>query len=349
MKKTAGISKRKQAIEKAKEKLKQQEFFDPTFDATFKKIFKKKEKLIHFLNAILHLEGTNAIVSVKRLSPGIRLAKPNSKRMKNKAVPLVANFDVHAKTDDGRFIDIEMQRAGHEDFLERVDLYSAILTVNSKISLNKSMKPKELEKHPYRMPGVCSIWICNFPVPFCKSYREDLSLFRHSDVGTSGALPVYPGKRYIIIDLTKPVSQNADSPEKEWIKLFKEMPLAKQIPKVDPVLQGVYRLLRITRSSNKFLTEVATSMIDKDEFNACLYSAIQRSKEEGEAEGLAKGKEEGLAEGRAEGEANGLVKGRAEGEAKAKRKFAARDKKIAKFLRSIGVSRKNISTAFAID
>ena len=82
-------------------------------------------------------------------------------------------------------------------------------------------------------------------------------------------------------------------------------------------------------------------MIDKDEFNACLYSAIQRSKEEGEAEGLAKGKEEGLAEGRAEGEAKG--------EAKVKRKFAARDKKIAKFLRSIGVSRKNISAAFAIE
>ena len=78
-------------------------------------------------------------------------------------------------------------------------------------------------------------------------------------------------------------------------------------------------------------------MIDKDEFNACLYSAIQRSKEEGEAEGLAKGKEEGL------------IEGEAKGEAKAKRKFAARDKKIAKFLRSIGVSRKNISTAFAID
>ncbi len=30
-----------------------------------------------------------------------------------------------------------MQRAAHDDFLERVDLYSAILTVNSKIILNR--------------------------------------------------------------------------------------------------------------------------------------------------------------------------------------------------------------------
>ena len=74
-------------------------------------------------------------------------------------------------------------------------------------------------------------------------------------------------------------------------------------------------------------------MIDKDEHNACLYTAIRISKEEGIAVGMAKG--------RAEGEAKG--------EAKAKRKFAARDKKIAKFLRSIGVSQKNITSALAID
>ena len=77
-------------------------------------------------------------------------------------------------------------------------------------------------------------------------------------------------------------------------------------------------------------------MIDRDEFNACLYTAIRKSKEEGKEEGLA------------EGEAKGRVEGLAEGEAKVKRKFAARDKKIAKFLRSIGVSRKNISTALAM-
>ena len=69
--------------------------------------------------------------------------------------------------------------------------------------------------------------------------------------------------------------------------------------------------------------------IDKDEHNACLYTAIRISKEEGIAEGMAKGE----------------AKGRAE----TKRKFAARDKKIAKFLRSIGVSQKNITSALAID
>ena len=61
-------------------------------------------------------------------------------------------------------------------------------------------------------------------------------------------------------------------------------------------------------------------MIDKDEHNACLYTAIRISKEEGIAEG----------------------------EAETKRKFAARDKKIAKFLQAHGVSAKLMTAAFAI-
>ena len=69
-------------------------------------------------------------------------------------------------------------------------------------------------------------------------------------------------------------------------------------------------------------------MIDRDEHNACLYTEIRISKEEGIAEGMAKGE----------------AKGRAE----TKRKFAARDKKIAKFLQAHGVSAKLMTAALAI-
>ena len=40
--------------------------------------------------------------------------------------------------------------------------------------------------------------------------------------------------------------------------------------------------------------------------------------------------------------------GFADGEAKANKRIAVRDKKIAEFLQSIGVSKKNIATAFSI-
>jgi len=64
------------------------------------------------------------------------------------------------------------------------------------------------------------------------------------------------------------------------------------------------------------LMKVATSMIDRDEFNACVSTA------------------------RHEGEAKG--------EAKANKRFAAREKKIAKYLRSHGVSAQLLNAALAI-
>ena len=94
-------------------------------------------------------------------------------------------------------------------------------------------------------------------------------------------MTIYPKKRYIIIDLTKYIPTEATSPENQT-----------------------------------FITEVATGMVDKDEFNACMSYARREGYEEGEA--------------------------------RAKRKFAARDKKIAEYFRSIGVPKKHIETAMAI-
>ena len=111
------------------------------------------------------------------------------------------------------------------------------------------------------MPTAYSIWICNFPVPFCRDFHEQQALFRNSDVINPLPLTIYPKKKYIIIDLTK---------------------------------------------------YVPTGMIDKDEFNTCMSFARREGYEEGEAKG----------------------------EARAKRKFAARDKKIAEYFRSIGVPKK---------
>ncbi|MBR5412503.1 MAG: PD-(D/E)XK nuclease family transposase [Fibrobacter sp.] len=78
--------------------------FDPTYDPVFKRIFKKKKNLIHFLNAILRLKGKREIVSVTHLRPTLHLRTPKKGKK-------ITRFDIHARTRDGRFIDIEMQRA----------------------------------------------------------------------------------------------------------------------------------------------------------------------------------------------------------------------------------------------
>jgi hypothetical protein len=138
-------------------------------------------------------------------------------------------------------------------------------------------------------------------------------------------LTIYPKKRYIIIDLTKYIPTEATSPENQWIELFRNLPTAKAVPRgIDKVVRAVYRQLLVKKATETFITEVATGMVDKDEFNACMSYARREGYEEGEA------------------------KGEAKGEARAKRKFAARDKKIAEYFRSIGVPKKHIETAMAI-
>ena len=302
---------RQQAIRKAEAKLRKLTFFDPTYDTVFKKIFQKMQTLVHFLNAILHLEGERRFVYAEPIKPTINLSTP-AKNQK------IARFDVHARTANGRFIDIEMQRANHEDFLERIELYSSLLTVNAKIILDSETPPHQRADHPYRMPTVYSIWICNFDVEFCKSYHEEISLFRHSDLGMLNPLPVYPKKRYIIVDLTKYIPKKDNSPENEWINLFKNASKAKRVPKVnDGVLDDVYERLRISNATSKFIKKVATDMVTKEEISTRMGTARR--------------------EGFAEGEAKGLVKGEARGKAK-----------MAKFLRAKGVSAKLLNAALAI-
>ena len=130
-------------------------------------------------------------------------------------------------------------------------------------------------------------------------------------------MPIYPKKRYIVIDLTKYIPKKDNSPENEWIRLFKTMPLIKRAPKCkDEIIAEVYECMRIDKSTDEFITEVATNMIDRDEYNASISYARRI--------------------------------GREEGEAKANNKNAARDKKIEKFLRSKGVSPKILAAALAI-
>ena len=312
---------RREAIQKKKAELKRQVFFDPTYDPTFKKIFKKVVNLIHFLNAILHLEGEQRIVHISPLKPKVSLDSVSPKVVAASTKPKIVCFDIHARTANGDYFDVEMQRAVQEDFLDRIEYYSSMLSVNAKITMVRETSQKHSTNHPYLMPRVFSIWICNFNVDFCKNYREEISLYRASDVGKLGALPIYPKKRYIVVDLTKYVPKMDDNAESRWLNLFKTMPYAKRVPKCkDDVIAEIYECMRIDKSTDEFITEVATNMIDRDEYNAGMSYARRTGFEEGEARGVAK----------------------------TMKKFAARDKKIAKYHRSKGVSPEILATALAI-
>ena len=95
------------------------------------------------------------------------------------------------------------------------------------------------------------------------------------------------------------------------------MPMAKRTPKgLDGVMDDVYERMKIKNAASNFVKKVATHMVTKEEISTRLGTARREGEERGEA--------------------------------KANKKFAARMAKMAKFLKSNGVSAKLLNAALAI-
>lgn len=267
---------KKEMIQQQIRIIKSKIFLDPRIDAVFKKLFSHSRFLIHFLNVILHLPRESLIVSA--------VYKKVTVKLTSKAGGEETRFDIHAKLNNGKFVDLEMQRARHSDFLDRVELYGSQLSINSKISFDRKRSEKELKAHPYLMPQTFSVWICDFPVPFCNSYREEIALYRASDVGKKGALPVYKKKNYIIVDLTKYFGRK--STEAQWLRLLKGASTARATPKgSNKVVADAYNSIKVDEASDKFIKEIANNMVTQAE----IYTRLNDAKVQGYEEGLLQG------------------------------------------------------------
>ncbi len=262
-------------VQKQVEIIKQRTFLDPTLDMVFKKIFSKDVTLIHFLNAVLHPTEDRKIISIVRKKPASTLTSAIDTEE--------VRFDVHARLNNGTFVDLEMQRAWHEDFADRMELYADQLSIESKIHFDSQRTATERADHPYLMPTTYSVWICNFPVNFCESYHEELGLFRFSSIGDPDALPVYNKKRYIVIDLSKVDAKVLDlnTAETEWLELFTRMASAKAAPKTsDPIIADVYSRMKVSLHENNFITEIATGMVTEAEISTRIGTARREGKDE---------------------------------------------------------------------
>ena len=105
-------------------------YLDPSYDPAFYALLDDEEALADFINSLLHLEDGRKIKSMKyTFNQPLILRAPEAKEIK---------FDIHAWTEDNRCMDIEIQRASHPFFTDRVLLYGAYLTIDGKIKMDKS-------------------------------------------------------------------------------------------------------------------------------------------------------------------------------------------------------------------
>ena len=313
-----------------------EEFLLPNYSETFRILMDDKDTIRDMLNSLLELDHDHEIVNLTyEFEKYIDVYMPGDEPMK---------LDVWVATKDNRFMNIELQNRHHPFLKDRMRLYNAYQTLRSKHDYNKSeqfaaFSEKEQKVRYYEVPETVSIWLCNFSILKRKKiYKDVWMLYSQYDVNhisqtATAPLPLFPKNKYIVIDLLKfaKLRKGVNTREDYWLRLLCKGPL--DVPETeDPLFVNARNRLRVSNVKPELLNAIGANMYDPHEYEAILAEAELKAEARGEARG----------------EAKGIAKGIAKGEAKANKKFAARDKKIAKFLRSIGVSAKGVSTALAI-
>ena len=301
-----------------------EKFLLPYFAETFRVLMDDKDTIRDLLNSVLGLERDHEIIDLE-----YEFEKPIDVFMPEDDP---ARLDVWVSTKDNRYFNVEMQNWGHSFFYDRVQLYNAYQTLRGKYEYNRSQYFKSLSKEErkfrfYELPETVSIWFCNFRILKSKKiFKDTWSVYSENDVKKSNkkklALPIFSKNRYIVVDLPNFIRlrKKIGSREDYWLKLLSQGPL--EVPETDdPIFASARNRLRVSRIKPELLKAMEAKMFDDKHVREAI-----------EAEAYLKG------------EAKGLVKG----EANANKKFAARDKKIMKYLRSIGVSAEGVATAFAI-
>ncbi len=306
---------RDQLVDKTIEEIKKHTYLDPLFDAAFKALLSDEETLINFLNGVFYLKERNKIESVVIKNSEINVIFPAVKSFR---------LDIRATTSNGLHINIEMQKAKPDYFVDRVLLQHSAFMLQSKYEwdqLNFGNLPSDLTKeqraereiHRYEVPPTYAIWICDFPISEQTLFRGDWAV-RNKD-----GLTLSEKMMYIIFDLTKfnKTFEEIVTAEERWLYLLKHAGKAEKLPDFNDsvIAKAIHRIL-VNRASEKLIKDQANDMVwteeELDHLALLEVRAEEKGLEKGLKKGLEQGHEQGLEKGRAEGEAKGLEKSRIE-------------------------------------
>jgi predicted transposase/invertase (TIGR01784 family) len=308
-------------------------YINPFIDLAFKRIFgeeSNKSLLIDFLNNLL--VGERHIVS---------LDYRDKQQVPDESDGHSTIYDIYCKTDDDEYIIVEMQNKAQPQFLSRTVYYA---------SQAIAKQGRGMKQWKYDVKAVYCIAFMNFTDPHLESkMRVDAAL---CDLETGTRTSDLLRFVYLQLPLFKKEADECRTFFERWLYVLKNMEILDDLPEA------------FQCESFKKLKEVS-DLATMNEDERSQYEAIQRkywdtwmmydnSREEGLAagreEGLAAGRAEGLAAGRAEGREkglkegreNGLKEGRADGRAEGLKEGREKVLKIARFMKSAGISLADI-------
>lgn len=263
----------KSRFEELYEKYSKSKYLDPRLDPGFKRLLKNGPAMVSFLNAILH-KKTNLITHVDFLDSELEVHATDLLNLR---------MDIHAKTESGTHIDIEMQKMSLTFFAERAILQeSAFLCVEKKRfdAAIREKYPSESrqdvaarERFRYDIPHVYSIWICDFNVNDIGEYYDSWHVYSDEAVKRSASLesplPVTEKVKYIIVDLKKflKTADELETDEDRWLYLIKNAGVMQELPNFNnPILDDAVRRITVnTERDKKILEDQVACTISIDE------------------------------------------------------------------------------------
>ena len=257
-------------------------YLDPTYDPAFKAFFAGEETLKGFLNDLLHLEGDERIATLT-----FKCEEENRFRTPE---PAKTVFDIFATTGTGRFFDIEMQRAEHDFFIDRVFFYNSFLSIKAKQDMEKSPEFRALGKREraarrYEIPETVSIWICNFDLKETEGRCIDYWSTHSEEAARRGnAKPISRKNRYILINLPRfaKAPEEIERPEERWLYLLKNAGQRAQLPDFgNDAFESALERIRVDLADDGLLNSQEAKMVTQEEIDCRLASAELR----GEAKG----------------------------------------------------------------
>ena len=254
---------REQWVDKTVEEIKKHKYLNPLFDAAFKVFLSDEQALKNFLNGVFNDER-NKIESVVIKTPEINIVFPVVKPFR---------LDIRAKTSNGFCINIEMQKARPDYFVDRMFLQQSAFLIQSKYEWDQANfgdMPSNLtdeerakrEIHRYEIPPTYTIWICDFPVPRQKTYRGDWAVRNKEGLTLSDKV------KYILYDLTRfnKLYEEIKTAEDRWLYLLKHAGTAESLPDFkDGIIAKAINRLRVDKASDKLLKEQAKDMVMTEE------------------------------------------------------------------------------------
>ena len=255
-------------------KLVGQTYLDPTYDTGFQELFDDKEAIRNFLEGILNLRGKDKIKDLEyTFNYATRIRVPQSRKI---------IMDAFVTTDSGRMLDIEMQRAEHNFFVDRTVLYKAFLVIKGKQKMEESEEFKKLtreekEYRRYELPETISIWICNFDMhEFCGDYIDDWAIYSRNSLRQGINEPVFPKNRYIMVSLQNfnKKAHEVKSVTDSWIYLLKNAGSEKEVPNFgSDIVKEALERIRVDNLDDETLKTVEREMIAQEEIDCRLAGA----------------------------------------------------------------------------